>query len=388
MTKPLTLTTPPNINDPRVRRAVIGALEWCEPLLTAKWPKRISSGQIRKALGNTSSNRVADWLKANLLTKVGGYEVGVKSNSFRLNTEGFDRLHVLLGLEPPTVIDVLRRQYADVLAGAELEYKDTGTRRYNDFQNIRRDDRRTLCEGWWDYDIETCAPTLVHQYAVEGRRTIFGEGPEPFPAVARLVSDKAAVRAEVMALAGLSLKDAKGLLTMLFFRANTSPFPGNAFFSLLRRDPVLRQQVLDDPFISQFRMEVELIWMFATSHNDREYRAGRLAGHKLIDRQEKPSKRRMQIYLELEREVINVIEEQLAAAGTGKILMHDGFMSRQRCEVSALEKAVKDRTSFDIRISEQQLIQSVEQDADPDVEEVMHEVECDEDEMSVEASPL
>lgn len=71
-------------------------------------------------------------------------------------------------------------------------YTDKGGRRYHPIQNVRRDDKKVIFSGCWDYDIESCAATLVHQYARQHYRWVNPEtADEPFRAVARYVKEKA-----------------------------------------------------------------------------------------------------------------------------------------------------------------------------------------------------
>ena len=374
MARPLKLAETPNFKDPRNKQRAMKVLAWAEDKLTgAKRGKSVSSGEIREVFGNKDRPGPSRWLFANLMLETEGYQLKKRYTRYRLKRSGLLKVYRALDQEAPAEVEVLRRKYAEVLTGAPLEYRDSGTRRYHEIQNIKRDLRKALFEGWWDYDIEACAPTLIYQYAAAHSREQHGCD-LPFPAVARLVRDKAAVRQHVAELTGLTVQPTKELLTMLLFRANTAPFHKNRLFSLLGCDQERLKRFLNDPLISEFRSDVERMWAAVLRRDDGE--------RKTVGQQpaqfKRASKRRMSIYLGLERRVMDAILGRLVADGATPILMHDGFMSRTKADVDELVRAVKDQTGFDVRLSEAHL-GSVGSDVEPDAFELMRATPTDDE---------
>jgi hypothetical protein len=78
----------------------------------------------------------------------------------------------------------------------------------------------------------------------------------------------------------------------------------------------------------------------------------------------------MKLYLSLERMVMDAMAAQFPV-DLSVVLIHDGFMSKQRLDVALLEKAVLNKTGFVIRLSEMQLVGTGQVDDKIDVEAVI-----------------
>lgn len=184
MTTTLCLNTyTPNINDPRIKRRISTVLEWCAPLLvTKKRVRSIHNSEIRKVFGNISKP-CGRWLYSNLLVQTGSYTPAHHSYSYRLNEAGYDKLCALMDVQTATSAEVAAELYAAIISGDEAAvYTDKGGRRYHSIQNVRKEDKKVIFSGWWDYDIDSCAATLAHQYAREHYRWVNPETTEePFP---------------------------------------------------------------------------------------------------------------------------------------------------------------------------------------------------------------
>lgn len=356
----------PNFNDPRTRKRALSVLEWCASMRLSKQTRTVHHDQIREIFGNTGKG-LAKWLFANLLTRSGHYVAGKRSFSYKLKISGYEKVHKLLELEPPTDVEVAMKQFGDLIAGVEAPmYSDKGERRYHPVQNIKREIKWQAFAGWWDYDIESCAPTLVYQYAVQRYGAVRElEIGQPFPAVAKYIHEKVTVRKHVAQLTRLDLQNAKELVNAMFFRANLAPSHKAAVFQLLGCDPYIHQRLVNDQLIKEFRRDVKEMWRWAELHDFYERGTQLLEGKGLMRRPVKAAKHRMAIYLRLERTVIDAMTDKLANDGVPVILMHDGFMSRKRIAIHELAQVVKNKTGFDIRLSESLLGDGV---ADVDVD--------------------
>ncbi len=367
MIRALDLTTyKPNFSDKRVRKRITTVLGWCaQKLVGKKRGARVGWEEMQEVFGNTSQRGLSQWLRANLLEQTDQFQPGVRSNAYVLRRSGYEKIYALMGTQPPSDLEILQRKFADILLGRPLTYKDNGLRRFHEIQNIRRDLRKQLFAGWWDYDIEACAPTLVHQYATQQHQFLHGGSPKPFPAIARLVNDKVAVRHEIAEFACLDLQSTKEVLTMLLFKASTAPHHKNSLFARFKGNRQRFEAFLGHPFVEEFRANVDAMWKLAFEHDDRERH---IAGKRprLFKR---ASKRRMHIYLGLERRVIDAMP--LEVTDGNLVLMHDGFMSAARIETEQFVAAVKDKTGFEVRLSEARLERVAGTDIDLDVREVM-----------------
>ncbi len=362
-------------------------LKWCDGLRLFKNGRVVHHDKLTEVFGNRSQGGLAEWLYVNLLIQVGHYQPGKRSFSYKLRERGYQKVHELLGSRPPSEAEVVQSQYAPLVSGVEApEYKDRGDRRYHPIQNIKRDIRKKVFSGWWDYDIEACAATLIHQFVTTHGR-YEARSVNDFPALTRLISDKQTVRREISELTGLDAQSVKELLSAVFFRGNPAPSNKAGMFRILGGDVETHARFLRHPFVKQLRDDVKRLWARATLFDRIDAGMSSLFyRRKAATRPSKASKLRMSIYLSLERRVIQVLEDEIANQKVPLILMHDGFMAHQRLKVDELEKVVKDKTGFTVRLSEALLGENLELDEDADLERVMRGDDGETDEVAQEKS--
>ncbi len=339
-------------------------LKWCDALKLSKNGRPVHHDKLFEVFSNPGRG-LGQWLFVNLLTQTGSYQPGKRSFSYKVKERGYQKVYGLLNAMPPTEVDVVTREYGPLIRGeAAPEYKDTGNRRYHPIQNIRRDVRHKAFAGWWDYDIETSAPTLMHQFVTKSK-WFDGKG---FPALERLINDKRQVRAEVAALTGLEAQPVKELLSAVFFRGNPAPSHKAGMFRILGGDYERHHRFVTAPLIKELRADVRRLWLLADQF-DKNERASQVLfnGVKPSRRPAKATSRRMAIYLSLERKVMQVIEVEVGRQKVPMILIHDGFMSKDRLDLSKLVLAVRNQTGYSIRLSEVKFGSEQVQEEDLDV---------------------
>ncbi|TWB18840.1 hypothetical protein FBZ89_109227 [Nitrospirillum amazonense] len=370
----------PNFQDARVAKRANLVLDWCDQFVGSKREMRVSSEELRRVFSNKDRG-LGSWLYSTLLIQVGTYQVGSHPYSYSLKIEGYQKLCGLLGREVRSETDVVRQRFQPVLDGRAVEYHDNGLRRFHPVQNIRRDVRKQVFDGWWDYDVESCAPTLVYQYAVSHYRWVYGvqSAAEPFPSILRLINDKAHIRQHVSSLTGLDVSRSKQILQMLFFRANPGMHASNALYSTLGNDPYIFQKLVNDDYVQALRLDAKAMWRYAIARDTHERASLRMSGIKSSTPVSGIRARRMNIYLSLERRVMDAIFRQLSADGVTHVIMHDGFMSRDKVDVGKLTRLVKDEMGYEIRLSETRLGQHDELEPEIDVEQAMQEVDVEDD---------
>jgi hypothetical protein len=106
----------PNPTAHRFQKRAKSVLAWCEQFIESDRGKPIPSGEITKVFGNTTQNRLAKWLRANLLVETEKYIPGRRFNRYRVNKDGYARVYGHLGLEVPDEVEILRRRYADMIS--------------------------------------------------------------------------------------------------------------------------------------------------------------------------------------------------------------------------------------------------------------------------------
>lgn len=355
MTKELVLSTyRPNFNDPRVRDRVKRALDFCKPLLVRTKPKRISSQVLARVFGSLGGQLSAR-LRYKLLQQESWYRPGVHSSTYSLKREGYAELARSVGQPVQTELEVAQELYGGIASGTvKLEYTEPtpGARRYHPVQNLKKDLRAKVFNGWFDCDIEAAAPTLLYQMATKVRKVLRPDiAGEHFPALAQLVMNRTNVRKHVADLAGVELSVAKNVVNGLLFCAGLVANDKQEIFRLLKRDGVAIERLRSDPFVQAFQADMRLVWQALLLREAAEFERAKSCGEDAVKKRTIGS-RRMGIYLRVEREVMNVIEEALEQDGFLPILIHDGFMVRERCDVERLQKAVKAKTGYEIRLAE------------------------------------
>jgi hypothetical protein len=346
--KTLRLTTyRPNFTDPRVIRQVRDVLEWSRPYLLSKLPTKVSSKTLTGVFGNQKNN-LAAYLRANLLIQSGKYVVGFQSYRYSIKRAGFEKLSKAIGLAVKPDVEIARDVYGDIARGkVDIEYLEPspGKRRYHAVQNLPRVLRASVFAGWYDYDIESAAPTLILQYARQGLRAIGSQQPSPYPALDLLVTDKARVRNHVGSLTGLPAQDVKRVINGIFFGAKLQPSPQTAVFQALGEDRKLLERLKSDRMVLGLVEQAKAMWKGLITFD-----AGKRSGNT-----NQLSKQRMSVYQSLEREVIEVMEAEMKAAGIRYVLMHDGFMANRPVNRKRLLAAVRSQTGFRVALSKERL---------------------------------
>lgn len=348
----------PNFTDPRVLSRTSAVLEWCKPLLLQKKPKTISSTELTKVFGN-QKGQFAAYLRANLLVQSGNYKTGKNSYSYSysLKRDGYTKLSNAIGLVLKDDAEVARELYGGIASGeVHPVYSEPtkGARRYHPVQNLPKKLRAEVFKGWFDYDIQAAAPTLVYQLACRIHKHLDPSGTkEPFPSIRRLTEDRTEVRKYLAELTGLDAKTVKGVLISLFFGGNLVPNSKRAIFRLLNEDYEVIRVLKGDPFIRAFCREVQLMWLIVLNNdNATKGKASLFHGVPLVKKPSTKGKHRMRIYLELERKVMDVIESELLGLGVKPVLIHDGFMTKGQINKSRLEHQIEQRTGFLIQLAE------------------------------------
>ncbi|MGF6180069.1 hypothetical protein ABIB42_001069 [Massilia sp. UYP32] len=347
----------PNVDDPRVQQRLQTVLQWCKPMIGQKRAKSISSTTLRMTFGNTSQP-FGRWLRSNLLIQVGGYEVGKSSYSYYLNEAGYKKLCTFVGVSPQTSVEIAVELFGSIISGEVApEYRDSGTRRYHPIQNLRREDRKEAFSGggWFDYDIDACAATLVYQYAARHFKRTYPGAAFPFPAVERLISKKIETRHLVMILCGISLEKAKELLQSIFFMAPLTPHSRCSIYRLLGEDRISFEKLKQDSFVKALVADLRKMWRYAILADQHERATLLISEGRYAPQSRATSAHRHAIYLRLERTVMDAIHEWFGSEYFPGILMHDGFLSRLDVPTCGLELFVEQATGYQIKLKKERL---------------------------------
>lgn len=383
MSSPLVLSKKKTaFTDPKVRKRVAAVLFFCKPMLVEGKARRISSAVLTKVFGNQTRDLAAR-LRYKLLQQEGTYAPGSHSFSYTLKRDGYAELAAAIGEGMPSDDESARELYGPIASGAEMpQYSEPklGGRRYSGFQSLKKKMRAVLFKGWFDYDIEAAAPTLVYQVACRVHRRLYPAKVDlPYPMVARLVEHKHEVRLHVAQLTGLDEKKVKSVLAALFFGARLVPHRTQAIYRLVGMDESVVDLLKADPFVQAFKRQAAAMWAAVLTDENVSNGLSAFKHGKAVAKAATKSKQRMAVYARLERQVMEAMESVLAADGMVPMLMHDGFMVRTRVDANRLVAAVQEQTGFVIRLSESQigLPDQTIGEAEEDTEDMLELIEDD-----------
>ena len=321
----------PNLTDPRVQKRLVNVLAWCDLHLSPTSPEPIHHDTLNKIFG-PSGRDISIWLRANLLIQHGVYIPGKKSFSYLLNEEGASKLravctqHMVITSAPDPV-----EAYPE-LATLTFTYELKSDRYWHPLQNIKRDKK----DDFWrphlpfNYDIDAAAPTILLQMAKKlGLHKLLGAGIDDY------LANKAAFRQHVVDLTGCSLNDAKRLINSLFNGAKLARNDYCSAFRVLDCNLTAMGRLMADQKIRSLRASIKQMW--------------RAIGQKF---EVGGSKAKWGVYFAAERRVLEVIRGELDSAGIRYFTEHDGFRTAEKVELAKLQEAIKEKTGFEIKLTE------------------------------------
>lgn len=361
----------PNFNDPRTFKRVSSAIDWCKTYLSDDWARPMSHKMIDEAFGPRCSD-LSKWLKYKLLFKLGSYKVGTKSMEllkYQINKEGFDKVVELLNKVEinPTATKSRRKKLEEAMKssantnelefqhlfdkfGAQLElnqfdynHSDITGRDYHGLQMMKREDKPIFWSKagyYWNYDIESCAPTLLSQYAEQlGLSSLLTEH------IGDYINNKSYHRNRLSKLLEIDEHVVKEILNSLFNGARLSANTHCAAYAKLDYDIGKMITLQNDAFIIKLRRSISYCW-------------------KRIQTEEKAlkgkSKRWMRgekwnIYFKLEKEIMRLIYVELDEMNVNYFNEHDGFRTKEKIDTSRLEEIIEKETNMKIKIKEEMI---------------------------------
>ncbi len=329
------MTYRPNFNDPRVRRRMITAVEWAETTLSSDSAREVSAFTLNSVFGAKTQN-IRDWLAPRILIREGGYSEG-KCYSYRLNVIGVKALRKLLqaeGIIPAHRLEVYGREFATELESGIFSYRDATNdhRRHHRLHGVRRVEKKRfwLKHGYtYDYDISTSGPTILSQMAIGAH----------IPVIRDYLTNKKSIRVALAARLGVTVQEAKQVITALFNGARIVPHRSCAIFDKLNGDREALAKLKSDEWVQSLLADVKTMWECIRDIHFQK------TGEKL-KRAELWS-----IYYKQERAVMDAA---LASVKTGSkvFIEHDGFRSDVKQDAESLSTAVYQKTGFSITFDE------------------------------------
>mgnify|MGYP003678833258 CR=1 FL=1 len=350
----------PNFNDPRVIKRVSNAIGFTKAMTSSKRPKPISTRFIDKHFG-MQNHQLSKYLRNTLLICVNNkYNKDSGScKSYVFNTFGMSflveaissRVPVLSSGVPVPVNDsscVNNNQYREELETLEFQYEEKSHRQWNTIQSIRNETRVPLLAQYGlkhQYDIKTCAPTLLYQYSF----MVPDATGVCLTTLEHYLEHSDSIRQDLATRADMTLSEAKETITSLFAGAVLSRYPGSSVMKRLDGDIAKVEFLQQDRYLTDLRADIKEMWDPIKETVPSTY---------MIDKNGKRRKRpfnaraKWNIYFQLERTVMQCCYVYLKTTNNKYFNEHDGFTSQKEVDLDELRLFISDHTGFDLTFEE------------------------------------
>lgn len=357
----------PNFNDPRVRSRINRAIGFVCGVMSATKSHSWSSRYIDKYFG-ISSNPLSKYLRDQLLICTDDfYRYNSNQNKckeYRLNEIGVKSLREMMGEGKkeqlyniyPSVLQVAKSDFKDELSTGNFTYSDKSNRLWHPLQRYRKQYKTRILEehGYLHhYDIECCAPTLIHQYSqqipeivVDG---VWLQGPMDLWlfALKRYLDDRNTIRQELADQMELPVEAVKEIINALFAGAVISNNKDSDIYHILNGDRARIEYLKQNQFITELRADIKTTWEYIRPVMQKRTKKTSSGKERLLPL---TSKQKWFVYFEQERRVLNSIRDYLISKNIKYFLEHDGWSCDREIDRDQLSRFVRDKTGFMIKI--------------------------------------
>lgn len=382
----------PNINDPRTKRRIKKALGFVGSHLSDTKPHQWSTRYIDKYLGQQKED-LSKWLRNKLLICTN--ERYSKDQHFCKeyikNSTGYNNLVSLLDSTTsyPSVsevtlasyttsvsevqntlstsvlqvpIDFLNEEYKDELKTKNFKYEDKSNRLWHPLQRVRKELKRTIFaqnDLIYQYDIECCAPTLIHQYSqqipeiIDNKQYIQGPMDLYLFALRKYLKDRTEVRNQLASEAEITYSESKTIINALLMGAQLGNNSDSDIYQILNGDKARIEFLKQNDYIKQLREDIKICWEYIKPTMTRKQITTK-KGHKRI--LPLSSKQKAGLYFQLERKVLDSVKTYMDETNNQYFLEHDGFVCKNPIDLDAISEWIYNDTQFVIQLAKEQLV--------------------------------
>ena len=388
----------PNFNDPRVITRITNALGFTCAVLSDK-PHSWSTRYIDQHIGRQDTD-LGKWLRQHLLLVINDRynkdtgeckeyavnQLGVRylrdvlsnktrdsfniwqmnSNSIRkqdlreLVESSDSNINNLSPTTYPSVHDLdldgsargiqwAKQEYEDELETLEFSYEDKQHRLWHPLQNVKKDLKRSIFADTaikYQYDIECCAPTLIHQYAQKLDMDLY------LFALRKYLKNRKEVRREIGEFCGITDDQAKRVVNALFAGAKIANNSQTAIYKMLNGDINAIKKLQEMQYITDLREDIKVCWDYIKPHH---YFNTIKCSNGLTRRVPMNSRQKWNIYFEQERNVLESVKRYLDKTSNRYFLEHDGWTTNQ-IDIDDLRQYIMSETRYDINIDVEILV--------------------------------
>lgn len=335
------MTYTPNFNDPRVRSRCEKALNWLYDFRSDK-PSRLSTRLIDKYLGS-QRNDLSKWLRNQVLVVEDdhyNYLTG-KCKTYVRNKAGIAELEALLGGSVTVPLKPVLQQQLDT---GEIEYTEKSDRLFSPIQYIPKKVRKPLLsrQGYrYNYDIKCAAPTLIKQHAIKLGLS------EETTALDAYISDRSSIRAKIARECNLTEEQVKKIINGLLNGARLSCSYESSIWHLVDCDRVKFNLLKENKEILSLKEDFKKCWRVIEGHYPREYLTDKNGNTR---KKVFGSKRKSQVYRELEISVIKEIQRYMKKKKIKGVLIHDGWTCDTMIDPDEVRTLIKTKLGYVIDI--------------------------------------
>jgi len=165
------------------------------------------------------------------------------------------------------------------------------------------------------------------------------------------LKNKAALRKQIAADVGTSIRNIKIIINSLFCGAKLAKSTHTTIFGLIRHDAAVMDRLQKHEFIVGLRADIKKCW---TAIQKPSVKSGwaEIDTGKCKSGKRKPlsPKAKWARYFQLERQVLDVVRGHLTQANIPHLLEHDGWVTKQELDLPALVELIKEKTGFSLTI--------------------------------------
>lgn len=360
----------PNFRDPRVKSRCQQAIGFVTGTMSRDRPQQWSSKYIEKYLGRTNTP-LGRYLWHNLVICRDEYfrfnsSDGSVCKKYVLNQEGVDRIMRAMCLDPKqisaTCQDLIQKEHSDELKSGQFQYTDKSHRLWHPLQRYRRAVRSKILDdhGYhYQYDIQCCAPTLIHQYSqripeIIDHRGRWQQGPMDLYlfALRRYLSEKDQVRNELAEQLELPVQAVKEVINALFAGAQISLNPRSDISEILCGDRSRIMWLKQDRYVQELVSDIKTCWEYIRpvmplrTKIDSRGRQRRLPIN---------ARQKWLLYFQLERSVMDSVRDYLDTRSVRYFLIHDGWCTDRQIDRDELRDFLCEKTGFSMIIDHRQI---------------------------------
>jgi hypothetical protein len=242
----------------------------------------------------------------------------------------------------PIVTEVAQSNHKQELDSGNFTYKDQSNRLWHPLQRYRKQYRTQILAdaGYeYDYDIECCAPTLIHQYAQKCGMD------EYLFALHRYLNDRTSIRNELANELDLDPDAIKEIINALFAGAVISKNTESDIYHILNGDIARIEYLKQNDFLKELVSNIKTCWTYIRPYMQKRTR--------LVNDKERllplNARQKWNVYFELERIILNSVRTYLDLKSIRYFLMHDGWTCNREIDREELENYVRDSTGYEIK---------------------------------------